>query len=291
MKIFVSHAPADLALAKALVECLAGCLELQEGDLRCSSVPGHKLPASVDVAQTLKAEFPAPGAVVGLISPSALSAGGVLFEVGTAWGAGKRLFPLLTQGVDLGTIPSPLVSEDAVRPFDAAEMHRLMDALSAVTGVRQRREEVLQAAIDEFVKGQPSYSAAQAALDLGRAAKKGSEPYFDGFSYSELIQALEGLEIMVPADVAKSENPVRSNALQLFVHNADLFTQGLVSAWDPEKGGGFLYHQVALKLLPYRLVQFDKLHPPRSYKQISLSPMGDKFIAYWNTQEARKKSG
>ncbi|EYF03806.1 toll/interleukin-1 receptor domain-containing protein [Chondromyces apiculatus] len=291
MKIFVSHAPADLALAKALVECLTTCLDLASGDIQSSSVPEYKPPAGTDIALALKDELPATGAVIGLVSPSALASSWVPFELGTAWGAGKPIFPILTHGVDLSAIPAPLTGEHAIRPFHAPDITQLVEALEKLVGASLRPRPQVDAAIDSFVKGQPSYDTAQASLDLSRlAAKKGSEPYFDGYSFSELVQALSALEVLVPADIARTEEPVKSNALQLFVANADLMTNGLVSTWDADKGGGFLYHQVALKLLPYRVVQYDKLPPNRTYKQISLSPVGEKFVTYWNTVEARKKS-
>ena len=44
IKIFISHAAADEKLATAHVDCIYSCMVPDDDEVRCTSVPGHKLP-------------------------------------------------------------------------------------------------------------------------------------------------------------------------------------------------------------------------------------------------------
>lgn len=44
IKIFISHATADEKLATAHVDCIYSCMVPDDDEVRCTSVPGHKLP-------------------------------------------------------------------------------------------------------------------------------------------------------------------------------------------------------------------------------------------------------
>jgi hypothetical protein len=43
IKIFISHASVDEPLASALVNCIFSSMVLEDNEVRCTSVPGHKL--------------------------------------------------------------------------------------------------------------------------------------------------------------------------------------------------------------------------------------------------------
>lgn len=51
-KLFISHSSADESLASALVDLLLSSILLEDSDIRCTSVPGHKLPVGSDFAST-----------------------------------------------------------------------------------------------------------------------------------------------------------------------------------------------------------------------------------------------
>nr|VFJ88408.1 MAG: TIR domain-containing protein [Candidatus Kentron sp. H]VFJ93509.1 MAG: TIR domain-containing protein [Candidatus Kentron sp. H]VFJ94829.1 MAG: TIR domain-containing protein [Candidatus Kentron sp. H] len=89
IKVFVSHAAADDMLASALVDLLMTSLSLDEENIRCTSVPGHKLPVGSESATIIREELGESAVVIGLITKNAISSGWVLFELGATWGAKK----------------------------------------------------------------------------------------------------------------------------------------------------------------------------------------------------------
>src|SRR5947209_5685917 len=84
-KIFISHSSADESLASALVDLLLSSILLEDSDIRCTSVPGHKLPVGSDFASTLRDDIGESSVVIGLITPHALTSSWVLFELGATW--------------------------------------------------------------------------------------------------------------------------------------------------------------------------------------------------------------
>ena len=56
-KIFISHAAADEKLATAHVDCIYSCMVPDDDEVRCTSVPGHKLPIGGDAATILRKKF------------------------------------------------------------------------------------------------------------------------------------------------------------------------------------------------------------------------------------------
>ena len=57
VKLFISHAAVDEKLATALVDCIYSCMVLDDDEVRCTSVPGHKLPIGGDAATILRMKF------------------------------------------------------------------------------------------------------------------------------------------------------------------------------------------------------------------------------------------
>ena len=57
IRVFVSHATKDEALATGPVDVVLSTMVLEGGELRCTSVPGHKLPVGSDTSATLRDEL------------------------------------------------------------------------------------------------------------------------------------------------------------------------------------------------------------------------------------------
>jgi hypothetical protein len=91
IRLFVSHSAKDEKLAAAVVDFLQGNLVLADEDLRCTSVPGHKLAVGSESSSTLRDDLGESAVVIGLITKNALASGWVLFELGATWGAKKHL--------------------------------------------------------------------------------------------------------------------------------------------------------------------------------------------------------
>jgi hypothetical protein len=86
IKLFISHSSADELLASALVDCILASVSIEDDEVRCTSVAGHRLPVGSDFAATLKGDIGVSAAVIGLLTQRAISSSWVLFELGATWG-------------------------------------------------------------------------------------------------------------------------------------------------------------------------------------------------------------
>lgn len=136
LKIFLSHSAIDEALASALVDCLLSSMILEDSELRCTSVPGHKLSVGTDFAAALLEDIGESSVVIGLITRNALSSSWVLFELGATWGSKKHMKPIVTGEVDLKALPGPVSGRHVARLSSRTDVARL---LSEITKLQVRR--------------------------------------------------------------------------------------------------------------------------------------------------------
>jgi hypothetical protein len=171
-KIFISHASGDEALAAALVDCIMACMTLNDDDILCTSVPGHKLPLGSDFGQLLRDELRESSVVIGLLTTAAVRSGWVLFELGATWGAGKNLKPLVSRELDITALPGPLSGRHVARMSDRNDMAQFIEELTASIGARGRSSAKVSHAIDSFLDHQPQSTSPEAA----RADRIGHRP-------------------------------------------------------------------------------------------------------------------
>jgi hypothetical protein len=287
IKIFVSHAAADEKLASALVDCIFSCMVLEDEEVRCTSVPGHKLPIGGDSASILRDELSESGVVVGLLTQNSISSSWVLFELGATWGARKNLQPLLADDVDYAELPGPLAGRHAGKLAEKNDLVQFFEELRKVVGAKARSASKIDSAINQLIKDNSEYSKISLAPKPPKSVKAKSnipDPIISGMKFSELKKILEKEKIVVPPPHSRSDEDVDSDLLTLFIGNNTAFSDGLQSNWDSESAGGFLYREVGLKLVPYDLVKFDKLPAAQAkwFKRLIISPNGQKFIAHFN---------
>jgi hypothetical protein len=98
--------------------------------------------------------------------------------------------------------------------------------------------------------------------------------------FSELVQGLRKEQVKIPADIARHKTDVDNSLFEIFVSNDRTFADGVQSNWERHTGGGFLSHEVGLRLLPYGLVKFDKLPAAQAkwFKPLVVSSEGHKFL-------------
>ncbi|WP_196159794.1 toll/interleukin-1 receptor domain-containing protein [Reinekea sp. G2M2-21] len=287
IKIFVSHAAADEKLASALVDCIFSCMVLDDEEVRCTSVPGHKLPIGGDSASILRDELSKTGVVVGLLTQNSISSSWVLFELGATWGARKNLQPLLADDVDYAELPGPLSGCHAGKLAEKNDLVQFFEELRKVIGAKARSAAKIDAAINQLIKENLEFSKISLTPKPPKKINAKSnipDPTISGMKFSELTKILEKDKIVIPPPHSGSEEEVESNLLTLFIANHTSFGDGLQSNWDSESAGGFLYREVGLKLIPYELVKFDKLPAAQAkwFKRLIISPNGQKFIAHFN---------
>jgi len=84
--VFISHSSQDIEVVKALIGLLRSALNIPNGRIRCTSVPGYALDPGAYVDGTLRREIKESAAFIALITPASLKSIYVLFELGARWG-------------------------------------------------------------------------------------------------------------------------------------------------------------------------------------------------------------
>lgn len=292
IKIFLSHSAADEPLASSLVDCLLSSMMLSDDELRCTSVAGHKLPVGSDFAATLLEDIGDSSVVVGLVTRNALASSWVLFELGATWGAKKNMKPLVTDEVDLKALPGPVSGRHVARMSNRGDVAQFLEEIANLTGAAPRSAAKVNKAIETLLASHAEHVKAQSQpSSRGKVEAKPKEPTFAGVPFSELVTVLSNEKITIPSEHAGGEGDKESSLFELFLGNAQAISDGLQSNWDKETAGGFLYQQVGLRLLPYGLVQFDKLPAAQAkwFKRLVVSPEGHKFVLQYKRLSATKK--
>jgi hypothetical protein len=254
---------------------------LEDESVRCTTVPGHKLPVGSDFAKTLVNDIGDSALVIGLLTPAALSSGWVLFELGATWGAQKNLKPLVADSVDLKALPGPLVNQHAAKLSSKSDIAQFIEEAALLIGAKKRTAAKADRAISDLVDAHAQHMNATTVRSAKKTVETSSkEPQFSGIPYSELVKVLGNEEIVVPAKHSGGEEDKEATLFQLFVGNSMILSDGLRSDWDRDTPAGWMYEEVGLRLLTYGLMQFEKLPAAQAkwFKRLIVSPEGHKFL-------------
>ncbi len=131
-RIFISHSHSDEIIAKKLVDYLFAALTVEDADIRCTSVAGHKLPPGTNIESQLKKDINGDIALIGLLTQNSLRSQWVLFELGAAWGSGKLVIPILGPKTKKDDLPGPLKSYIPVSIKDEEVAYSLNDMIQAL---------------------------------------------------------------------------------------------------------------------------------------------------------------
>lgn len=164
IRIFVSHANQDAAVAKALVHMIEGALVVPDGVIRCTSVDGYRLSPGDHGSETLRSDIEGCDVLVGVLTEQSLASGYVIMELGAAWGQRKMTCPLLAPTIKFERIPGPLRERHAIQWDKRADLALLMDAIAKATGFSPRSGDRQQVAVNDFLS-----AAAQALATAGAA--------------------------------------------------------------------------------------------------------------------------
>ena len=292
IRIFISHSAADELLASALVDCILAAMVVEDSELRCTSVPGHKIPVGSDFTATLLEDIGDSSVVVCLITKSALSSSWVLFELGATWGSKKNLKPLVTDEVDLKALPGPVSGRHVARLSNKGDLNQFLEELAAIVGVKRRpAAKVLKPMEQLLVTHAEHVKAATVAPSNTGIQLKAKQPTFAGVPFSELITVLRNEKVTVPSKLADTNKNEEVTLFEILVRNAPSLSDGVNSNWERDTAGGFLYREIALRLLPYGLVQFDKLPAAQAkhFKRLIMSPEGNRFLLQYKRVAAESR--
>jgi len=291
-RIFISHAAADEALASALVDCILAAMVVNDSDLRCTSVPGHKLPVGSDFTATLLEDIDESSVVVGLITKNAISSSWVLFELGATWGSKKNLKPIVTDEVELNKLPGPLSGRHVARLSNKGDLNQFLEEISEVVGAKRRPAAKGLKPIDDLLSAHAAHvKDASGTASKGTIETKSKEPTFSGMPFSELMTVLGNERVTVPGKLSSAKEDQEMSVFEILIENATAFSDGLQSNRGRDTAAGFLYREVALRLLPYGLMQFDKLPAAQAkyFKRLIVSPEGHKFLLHCKRVVAERK--
>jgi hypothetical protein len=292
IKVFISHAAADKILASALVDFLMSSLSLDEADIRCTSVPGHKLFVGSESATTIREELGESTVVVGLITKTAISSSWVLFELGATWGARKKLKPLVSDEVSFKELPGPLSGHHAAKLSSKSDLSQFVDEVASIVATKMRSRAKVDAAIDKLMNvHQEHLKTAAMRSKPSTIVTKAKEPTIGGIPFSEMVSILQSEKLTVPAKLIGKKEDVQLSLFEAFMGNYQALANGLHSNWDSDSAGGYLYHEVGLRLMPYNLMKFDKLPAGQAkwFKRLILSDEGHKLVAHYKRLSAAAK--
>lgn len=134
--IFVSHSSSDAGVAKILVELLVQALGLRAESIRCTSVPGYKLPSGADTNEMLREESINSKCFIALLSGDSIASLYVAFELGARWGARKPMVPATICGLHPGKELGPLSSINAKDLSVREDAQDLVEDVGAILDIR-----------------------------------------------------------------------------------------------------------------------------------------------------------
>jgi hypothetical protein len=290
IRVFISHTAKDEKLAGAVVEFLQGNLVLADEEVRCTSVAGHKLPVGSDSSSTLRDDLGDSAVIVGLITSNALSSGWVLFELGAAWGSKKHLKPLLTDEVNFSDLPGPLSGQHAARISSKADLSQLIEEIAGILQAKRRAAAKTVAVMDHMIDAHAQHMRTPVSAPAKvRVATRPKEPEFSGIPFSELVKILDDEKVKIPKEVSGIDKDAEVSLLTLYVGNSRFFTSGIQSNSEQGSPAAFLFNEVGLRLMPYGLLQFEKLPAAQArwFKRLVVSADGNKFLAHYNRVTAK----
>ncbi len=130
-EIFISHATADTALAKLIVNFLKEAVGVKDGDIFCSSITGHGVPLTADFNSYIREQIEKPHIVLALLTPSYLDSEFCLMELGAAWTKSLNTLAIVVPPVSFETVTKTLGLRQAWRINDHTK-------LSEVRGLFQK---------------------------------------------------------------------------------------------------------------------------------------------------------
>lgn len=137
-RIFVSHSSRDQKLVSALVQLLRGALELPKNAIRCSTLPGYKLPLGADIDEQIKWELGESEVFIAVLTPHSLKSQYVLFEIGARWGKGRSLGPLLARGTKAKFLGGPISGFNSLRATNQDELLQFLGDIAGQLGIHGR---------------------------------------------------------------------------------------------------------------------------------------------------------
>ena len=157
VRIFISHASRDRALAKALADLIRDALNLSASAIRCTSAEEYALDAGADTDDQLRDEIASSRIFIAILTLASLRSQYVLFELGSRWGiealAGgdpkQHFLPLVAGALEASEIQRPLAARNARDLRSVADIHRVLANIASALDQPREDPAVYANAIEE----------------------------------------------------------------------------------------------------------------------------------------------
>lgn len=151
-RVFISHSRKDAELTERIVALIRSALNLPAGDIRATSVEGHRLPGGADVDSQLLDEIVGASSLVGLISDASFDSAYVLFELGARWGTQRNLIPLLAPGTSTEDLRGPIAGYNALSCDNTSQLQQFVVDLGNQLELEPEPPNVYQKNIDRVLE-------------------------------------------------------------------------------------------------------------------------------------------
>ncbi|MBY5551050.1 TIR domain-containing protein [Rhizobium leguminosarum] len=127
-KVFISHATADVGLAKLVVNFLKEAVGVRDADIFCSSLPGHSIPLMEDFNDYIRDQIEQPSLVLALLTPTYFDSDFCLMELGAAWAKSLKTLAIVAPEVPFDLVTKTLGLKQAWRINDHTRLSEFRDA-------------------------------------------------------------------------------------------------------------------------------------------------------------------
>ncbi|MCK8495895.1 toll/interleukin-1 receptor domain-containing protein [Spirosoma sp. RP8] len=127
MEVFISHSNEDVKIAEAVVNLIRKATNISPSVIRCTSLPGYKLPVGASTEEQLRQEIETSKIFIGLITSRSVKLTFVLFELGARWATKAKLLPLICDPAGISLLEGPLKNINALKATDPSDVLQFIE--------------------------------------------------------------------------------------------------------------------------------------------------------------------
>lgn len=227
VKVFVSHASADVVYIKPFVEkVLKLGLELKTEEIAFTSEESYGIEPGENIANYIQENIACASVVLHMISPNYRRSEVCLNEMGAAWALQKKCVSVVLPTADFNQLGWISNLDKAVRLSDKKQLGSLCEMIAKQLAIESGyRLTTLITYIDEFVNGLPAIQPVKARLTEKTKAKLktqcGSLQLFDASFNSVCLE--EGLYV-VQLNVRMRSEGEDTSIRRVLLKNKHVFT-------------------------------------------------------------------
>ena len=149
--IFISHSSKDEKIVAALATLLRSSLNISSKRIRASSLAGYRFGSGTQIDDQIRLEVERAKIMLVVVTKNSLDSAYVQAELGARWGSKKRLIPIVAYNTEVDALAGPLKSINSITGDNPAQVHQLIEDISAELGVERESTASFQKGINAFV--------------------------------------------------------------------------------------------------------------------------------------------